>query len=159
MGTKKHPGRFDCHANAKPDEPMFVLLGRDPMAGALVRVWADMREARGEDPEKVAEARATADTLDTWAKRLDKAPIQLGERSDQRWALTFTDGTVLYVYARTEGAARKVMVERQIAGDTYRIAGGQSERPLRDLGDIIATIKAPLTHAILSADNRKAPGS
>ena len=26
MGTKNNPGKFDCYANAKPDEPLFVLL-------------------------------------------------------------------------------------------------------------------------------------
>ena len=29
MGTKNNPGKFDCYEHAKPDEPMFVLLGRD----------------------------------------------------------------------------------------------------------------------------------
>lgn len=29
MGTKNQPGSFDCYANAKGDEPLFVLLGRD----------------------------------------------------------------------------------------------------------------------------------
>jgi hypothetical protein len=29
MGTKNQPGKFDtCYANADPDEPMFVLLGK-----------------------------------------------------------------------------------------------------------------------------------
>jgi hypothetical protein len=48
MGSKNNPSSFDCYAAAKPDEPMFVLLGRDPMAGALVRLWALMREEAGE---------------------------------------------------------------------------------------------------------------
>ena len=48
MGTKNNPSKYDCYANAKPDEPMFVLLGRDPLAGMLVRVWADVREHAGE---------------------------------------------------------------------------------------------------------------
>lgn len=39
MGTKRNPGRFDCYANAEPDEPIFVLLGRDAAAGATVREW------------------------------------------------------------------------------------------------------------------------
>ena len=26
---KENPGRFDCYANALPDEPMFVLLARE----------------------------------------------------------------------------------------------------------------------------------
>jgi hypothetical protein len=56
MGTKNRPGAFDCYANAEPDEPMFVLLGRDVDAPALVELWAQHRELRGEDPAKVKEA-------------------------------------------------------------------------------------------------------
>jgi hypothetical protein len=75
MATKNKPGRFDCYANAHPDEPMFVLLGRDPMAGSLVRQWASWRERIGEDPAKVAEARECADALDVWAVALKKVPM------------------------------------------------------------------------------------
>lgn len=45
MGTKSNPSSFDCYANAKPDEPMFVLLGRDPVASLVVKFWAKMRIA------------------------------------------------------------------------------------------------------------------
>jgi hypothetical protein len=75
MGTKNNPGKFDCHAAADPDEEMFILLGRDPMAGALERAWADMREYVGENPEKVKEARACAEKLDAWATKKGKALI------------------------------------------------------------------------------------
>jgi hypothetical protein len=54
MGTKENPGRFDCHANALPDEPMFVLLARDIQAPGLVFTWAMQREdriKRGTAPE------------------------------------------------------------------------------------------------------------
>lgn len=40
MGTKNNPGKFDCYAKADPDEPMFILLGRDPLAPSLVLMWA-----------------------------------------------------------------------------------------------------------------------
>lgn len=43
MGTKLNPGKFDCFANAAPDEPMFVLLARDRMAPFLVSIWAKVR--------------------------------------------------------------------------------------------------------------------
>lgn len=76
MGTKNNPGKFDCIAAAHPDEPMFTLLGRDPMAGALVRQWADMRAAAGEDPAKVKEARDCADALDAWTEKLGKTPMR-----------------------------------------------------------------------------------
>lgn len=66
MGTKNHPGAFDCYANADPDEPMFVLLGRDRHAGGLVRLWALLRARAEEDPEKIAEALECAEYMDRW---------------------------------------------------------------------------------------------
>jgi hypothetical protein len=43
MGSKNKPGKFDCYANAMPDEPMFVLLARDPEFYSLVSEWAKRR--------------------------------------------------------------------------------------------------------------------
>ena len=63
MGTKINPGPFDCYANAKPDEPMFILLARDKHAPALVLLWAAMRELDQESPEKVLEARQTVEAM------------------------------------------------------------------------------------------------
>lgn len=68
MGTKNNPGNFDCYANAEPDEPMFVLLARDRSAPELILRWADMREAAGEDPAKVQEARDCAAKCAAWRK-------------------------------------------------------------------------------------------
>lgn len=68
MATKNNPGRFDCYTNADPDEPMFVLLGRDINAPNLVEEWADIREGRGEDPAKVQEARDCATAMRAWRK-------------------------------------------------------------------------------------------
>lgn len=44
MGSKNEPGKFDCYENALPDEPMFVLLARDPSAPDLVDAWATERK-------------------------------------------------------------------------------------------------------------------
>lgn len=80
MGTKNNPGTFDCYANALPDEPMFVLLGRDPRAPNMVRHWADRRELdieKGERPETdrpmVSEARTCADLMEAWRAANDGA--------------------------------------------------------------------------------------
>ena len=43
MGTKNNPGSYDCYVNAEPDEPMFVLLARDQLAGFLVSIWSKVR--------------------------------------------------------------------------------------------------------------------
>lgn len=40
MGTKTDHGKFDCYDQALPDEPMFILLGRDPFAPMLVEQWS-----------------------------------------------------------------------------------------------------------------------
>lgn len=86
MGTKEHPGRFDCYETAKPDEPMFVLLARDPLADRLVELWAEIRGGNTfgaldvfnsllqsedacryimspTDPDKIAEARACVESM------------------------------------------------------------------------------------------------
>lgn len=75
MGTKANPAKFDCYANALPDEPMFVLLARDPMAPELVLDWAMRREediAVGDRPESdramVEEARTCARNMKQWRK-------------------------------------------------------------------------------------------
>lgn len=81
MGTKNNPGKFDCYANAEPDEPMFILLGRDPHAASAVRKWADDREAfikaghkPAEDMHMVWEARECADAMEAYhvARRIAK---------------------------------------------------------------------------------------
>lgn len=64
MGTKKNPGKFDCYENAAEDEPMFVLLARDPLAPLLVRKWAYL--SKGQSKEKKAEAVKCAVDMKKW---------------------------------------------------------------------------------------------
>lgn len=84
MSTKNNPGRFDCYDKADPDEPMFVLLARDPDAPYLVAEWARRREIREQNEwarrrevhehtegltfstDKIAEARECAETMRQW---------------------------------------------------------------------------------------------
>lgn len=85
MGTKNNPGSFDCYANAEPDEPMFTLLARDPLAPGLVRIWAALRSRHPatamafltdlvetartlpvERPHKSYEALTCSDDMVTW---------------------------------------------------------------------------------------------
>lgn len=74
MGTKLKPGQFDCYENAAPDEPMFVLLARDPLAPILVRLWADLRKHAAGNPSKVAEAQTCATDMETWRFRRSAYP-------------------------------------------------------------------------------------
>jgi hypothetical protein len=80
MGTKLEELRNGCFQAAMDDEPMFVLLARDPQAPALVRKWADQRETEIElcrrprsDMEKVQEARYCATRMEEWRKHNDGA--------------------------------------------------------------------------------------
>jgi hypothetical protein len=80
MGTKNKPGKFDCYENALPDEPMFVLLGRDPEFADLVSEWAKRRAAAvrcglrpREDMALVDEAYECAATGANWRRQNDGA--------------------------------------------------------------------------------------
>lgn len=92
MGTKNNPGNFDCYANAEPDEPMFVLLGRDALGGQLVRLWALERHRNGEDEEKVAEALKCANAMDDWARAKGKDVMTAGERMENIVFPAVTEG-------------------------------------------------------------------
>lgn len=43
MGTKNNPAPNDCYDRAEPDEPMFTLLARDPVAAHMVSIWSALR--------------------------------------------------------------------------------------------------------------------
>jgi len=77
MGTKNNPGKFDCYSKAEPDEPVFVLLGRDPAAPLLVHLWAEIRARMGEEQEKVEEAYSCEHEMGLWLARHDKGPAQM----------------------------------------------------------------------------------
>lgn len=78
MGTKIHPGNFDCYHNALPEEPMFILLGRDPTAGRRVREWALARVACGKNKpmdDQIKDALQTAEDMDAYyTKRQAELP-------------------------------------------------------------------------------------
>lgn len=81
MGTKNNPGTFDCYANAEPDEPMFILLGRDEDAAKAVREWAGSRTRKittGLKPESdramIKEAYECADAMDAYRRARKATP-------------------------------------------------------------------------------------
>lgn len=90
MGSKNNPGSYDCYENAEPDEPMFVLLARDPEAPALIRRWAKMREAHGEpDNLKIIEAIECAEDMVLWRKEREarqQREAVVARRAEQRKA-------------------------------------------------------------------------
>jgi hypothetical protein len=75
MGTKKRPSAYEPLHYVDQDEPLFVLIGRDPDAGRLVRDWAAARERRGEDPAVVRDARETAAEMDAYCLAHGKKPL------------------------------------------------------------------------------------
>lgn len=92
MGSKLKPGKFDCYANALPDEPMFVLLARDTSAVEIVLTWALIRERdidAGRRPESdralVEEARSCANDMSIWRANNEgkwRATDALSERGE-----------------------------------------------------------------------------
>ena len=53
MGSKLNPGTYDCYEMAEDDEPMFVLLARDPVACHLVSIWSKLRLHDHEAAKKI----------------------------------------------------------------------------------------------------------
>ena len=75
MSTKLNPGKFDCYARLKDDEPYFVLRAKDPHAPALVELWAALREAEFGSLPKFREARICADEMRVWFKNNNGTPL------------------------------------------------------------------------------------
>lgn len=72
MGTKNNPGEYDCYQKAEPDEPMFVLLGRDPTASVVVAFWRALNLRLGLAPAKDAEALTCQRAMAAWARAAGK---------------------------------------------------------------------------------------
>lgn len=70
MGTKNNPGDVDYYAKAEDDEPLFVLMARDPMAPYLVRLWAQARLLAATDQYQANRAQHAfdcADDMEVWS--------------------------------------------------------------------------------------------
>jgi hypothetical protein len=76
MATKNNPGRFDCYSKADPSEPMFILLGRDPVAPLVVLAWATLRAHCGHNDEsQLIEAIECARAMQAWAAKIGKRDL------------------------------------------------------------------------------------
>jgi len=69
-----------CFIKAMDDEPAFVLLARDPMAPALVRLWVAARRAAiaeggrpTSDLQQVALAELEAERMEQWRRDAEGA--------------------------------------------------------------------------------------
>lgn len=120
MATKNNPGNYDCYESAAPDEPMFVLLGRDRHGAAVVRHWIALREAEGDTiPSKIDEAKTCADAMERFAdeRMARQALVDLGwqwedfERHVKRCSDTCLR-RVLELLAQDSGDERMEMLSR-----------------------------------------------
>lgn len=86
MATKDQELRGEGYLmKAEPDEPLFVLLGRDPLSPELVRQWAAL--AYDQPMQKRQEAAALADAMDEY-----RIARRAREREDTRTARSRDEG-------------------------------------------------------------------
>jgi hypothetical protein len=70
--------RFQDPAGVVPkDEPVFLIRGQDKVGAATVRIWAELNDAAGGDPELSRRAREHAERMDRWPKK-KIADLQMG---------------------------------------------------------------------------------
>lgn len=84
MSTKNHPGQFRCFEAALPDEPMFVILGRDPAGPATVEFWAQERVKQEkvherDDQDRIKAAIDEAKDMADWRSRMVAHAEEMGE--------------------------------------------------------------------------------
>jgi hypothetical protein len=69
MWSKTKPGPFDRYTAAEPEEPIFVLLGRDPVASLLVSLWIGVHDVMGDNPpDAVLDAMQCSLAMEQWAR-------------------------------------------------------------------------------------------
>lgn len=101
MPTKSNPGVFDCYKAACADEPIFVILGRDPAGPATLRFWRQERQRIGKDESQEDQERLTA-ALD------DANEMELWREAN----LDFNgEGTPLWKLDRITNEGRPIRVE------------------------------------------------
>lgn len=81
MPTKQNPGAFDCYKAALPDEPIFVILGRDPAGPATLEYWAAQRIKMGktvadDDKDRLRVAFDEAKEMQEWRDRMMDASVE-----------------------------------------------------------------------------------
>lgn len=142
MSTKMNPGKFNCHAAAYPDEPVFTLLGRDPAAPATIKFWRQERVRLGkteniDDLDRIAESILEAQAFEVWrAQNLD--PFGDGTPT-WRTPHTVPEGNPI----RVEPAAMEVSVK-----DTLMQVLSRLSNEHRSEQDRIAEVFETLTRVI-----------
>lgn len=112
MGTRANPGQFDCYGQSEPDEPMFVLLARDPDFEFLVRTWAHwrsrqiacgMRPASADEFAQIREAQQCATEGEIWGRDYRQKRDHQSQTFDDR-GMPLTGEHARKEHATTSGA-------------------------------------------------------
>lgn len=118
-------------------EPIFVLYGRDPMAPALVRLWAAQQWQEHGDPASIAEARQCADAMESWRKERERE---------------MTDGSLLRERLKqvVDGHARPTARENLILAVDFiaRIVNHSSKLSEKDASEIGILFVEGLDHYV-----------
>jgi len=103
-----------CWHRAEDHEQVFIFLGRDRHAPALIRLWAEMREREGEDPAIVNEARECAQLMEDEA--VAKGKVVLSVSAVSAFAASLNPSTAV-----TEDE----YPEQEVDPDPYKLKIGQ----------------------------------
>lgn len=83
-----------CLNRARDDEPVFVLLGRDPAAGTIVRRWCHERITLGKnysDDRQITDALLFSDKMDRysggWQVRIERRIVERRQLFQRRGVL------------------------------------------------------------------------
>jgi hypothetical protein len=158
MGDMSHEKRVEergqdadpCLAKRRPGEPMFTLLGRDPVAASLIRLWAAARErlvTKPTPPDRIADARAIAAAAFGWCTSEGHGPVDVLDLLpiDVLTAAVSRRGYDVRLVYKQMGEAQKTP-GMQLQGSSLKPADDESpeRRILRDHGQLQdAPVPAP----------------
>lgn len=128
MGTKNNPGEFDCYGKLDPDEPYFVLMGRDKAAPALVWLWASLRALHMADvmtkteEAKINEAHTVSRDMFVYQVNAGKETIGVGQA-----ALIAVMELIRAANTNTEQLLRTVVPNAPTGNDFFRLLLAQTQ--------------------------------
>jgi hypothetical protein len=150
--TREEPGPFDGMENAKPGEPVFTLQGGDPLAAALVQLWADAARVRA--------GIITADSLAIGFAKLAgvaaREPVGQHKRDEMKIRATEAEAIGWEMSAYRKG---EKLVEKETESYSGHKESGESKeqakrtRSLHDLAHNIEEAKYYVSETALGLDS------